>query len=324
MVLSGVTLLFVATVGLFSATSVTGAAQYRHGEYVTEESASPSAEPFHRGDGEAAPWERPSPERTPEEPTSERERPTGTAVKVPGDTDPRPVASLGEHPFNIPGNGAVETDCELPTFDTDTAAQRAFLNALAPCLTEMWTPALREANLPVETPDVVVTATDVHTPCGDREWEQTAMYCGSDHTIYWTARYYSRVEGRDSAGPYLGQFAHEFGHALQGMTGIIKAYGRAVQEAGGAETPEGLELSRRNELQATCYGGQALAALRNGGVDDERVLSALRDAGNRGDEASDTRDHGTTANNRAWVRQGFRTNRITRCNTWLAEDSRVS
>ncbi|MGJ7907394.1 neutral zinc metallopeptidase [Actinopolyspora sp. H202] len=265
----------------------------------------------------------------PEHALEESGRPHGTTKSGESERDtsgksPRPVTSLGAHPFNIPGNGAIDTECDLPDFDTDTAAQRAFLRSLTPCLMAMWTPALREANLPVETPDVVVTRGDVHSPCGDRSWRRTAMYCGGNHTIYWTARHYYRIEGRETAGPYLGQFAHEFGHSLQGMTGISEAYGTAVEEAGGTETAEGLELSRRNELQATCYGGQALAALQHGGVDNDHIMSALRDASNRGDQAGEVRNHGSTAHNRLWAHRGFRTNRITECNTWSAADSEVS
>ncbi|SDJ71604.1 hypothetical protein SAMN04487820_101443 [Actinopolyspora mzabensis] len=323
-VLSGVVLLLLSSAGLLPSY---GAGALQHGNERHEEGEletvpvvpSPGTTTAPTSDGYPAPEHALEESGKPHGPT-DIGRPEGDTTEL----RPRPVTSLGEHPFNIPGNGAVDTACELPDFDTDTAAQRAFLRSLTPCLMEMWTPALREANLPVETPDVVVTHGEVHSPCGDRGWRRTAMYCGGNHTIYWTARHYSRVEGRETAGPYLGQFAHEFGHAVQGMTGISEAYGRALHEAGGTETSEGLELSRRNELQATCYGGQALAALQHGGVDNDHIMSALRDASNRGDQAGEVRNHGSTEHNRLWAHRGFRTNRITECNTWSAKESEVS
>ncbi|WP_246154261.1 neutral zinc metallopeptidase [Saccharopolyspora hirsuta] len=236
----------------------------------------------------------------------------------------RPVARLGDHPINIPNNGAVNTPCDLPAFRTDVASQDRFYQAALPCLMQAWTPLLEEADLPVRTPNVVTSGSDFETPCGTRKWNQTAMYCPGTHTIYMTARYYAEKEQLVEPGAYLGQFAHEFGHAVQGMSGISTAFGDAAYDAGGRDTPAGLELTRRSELQATCFGGMTLAALQNGGVSNDYIFPALYDSRGRGDEHSDVRDHGTTRNNNAWVDQGFYKNEITQCNTWLANPSDVS
>ncbi|GAA2811266.1 neutral zinc metallopeptidase [Saccharopolyspora taberi] len=234
------------------------------------------------------------------------------------DAGPQPVPALGDNPFNIEGNGAMNTPCDLPAFSTDVSSQDAFYQAALPCLMAAWTPALEAANLPVRTPTVVTTGEDVNSPCGTRSWNQTAMYCPGNHTIYMTARYYAEKEQQTEAGVYLGQFAHEFGHAIQGMTGINSAYGDASYDAGGYETSAGLELTRRSELQATCFEGMALAALQNGGVSNDYIFPALQDSSNRGDEFNNQPDHGSTATNKVWVEQGFYKNRITECNTWLS------
>ncbi|GAB3284847.1 neutral zinc metallopeptidase [Parasphingorhabdus pacifica] len=254
------------------------------------------------------------------EPGYETTGATETTQTAPG---PQRVVAHGENPFNITGNGAVQTACDMPAFDTSVAGQDAFYQAVLPCLMEMWEPALRDANLPVVTPTVVTSGDDVQSPCGTRNWNQTAMYCPGNHTIYMTARYYADEEGRSRPGVYLGQFAHEFGHALQGMTGINAAYGNALYDVGGVGTPDGLELSRRSELQATCFEGMSLAALQNGGVSDDYIFPALQDSSLRGDEHNKQRDHGTEASNASWVEQGFYKNEIVECNTWLAEPSTV-
>ncbi|MCI2417772.1 neutral zinc metallopeptidase [Saccharopolyspora sp. K220] len=253
--------------------------------------------------------------------TSSTEEETTSADSTDG--EPEPVASLGDNPINISGNGAMNTQCDLPSFDTDVASQDNFYQAALPCLMQAWTPALQAAGLPVETPSVITTGDSIDSPCGTRMWNQTAMYCPGNHTIYMTARYYSEVENRTDAGAYLGQFAHEFGHALQGMTGISIAYGDASYDAGGSTTSAGLELTRRSELQATCFEGMSLAALQNGGVSNDYIFPALEDSSGRGDENSNVPDHGSKATNRAWIEQGFTKNRVTECNTWLAAPSDV-
>ncbi|QGK72053.1 hypothetical protein GIY23_04705 [Allosaccharopolyspora coralli] len=263
------------------------------------------------------------PTSTSETATPSTERPE-TSTVPPEPAEPEPVYALGNHPFNIPGNGAVETGCDLAAFAVATDAQEAYYQSAAPCLMDMWTPALEEANLPAVAPEVITfDSGSVTNPCGRRDADETAMYCSANHTIYMTASYYRDVEGHTQPGVYLGQFAHEFGHAVQGMTGILNAYGTARHDAG-AETSRGLELSRRSELQATCFGGMALASLQNGGVNNNHILTAVQDGGQRGDYAGRERDHGSPANNAAWVNQGFSINRITDCNTWLADDSDVS
>lgn len=232
----------------------------------------------------------------------------------------QPVHKLGDNPINIDGNGAVTTPCPLPEFATDVASQDAFYQAVLPCLMQAWEPALEEANLPTDIPRVVTTGSDVDTPCGLRTWDQTALYCPQDNTIYMTARYYSEIEGRSEAGVFLGQFAHEFGHALQRLSGINGAYGQASAEAQGEA---GLELTRRSELQATCFEGMTLAALQNGGVSNDLIFPALRDSAGRGDENSSVHDHGSIETNSTWVQQGFTKNQITQCNTWLSPSSDV-
>ncbi len=246
------------------------------------------------------------------------------STSPPAPIGPEPVYALGNHPFNIPGNGAVETGCDLAPFSVATDAQDAYYQSAAPCLMAMWTPALEEANLPVEPPDLITfDSGSVTNPCGRRNADQTAVYCSANHTIYMTASYYRDVEGQTQPGVYLGQFAHEFGHAVQGMTGILGAYGNARHDAGSG-TSEGLELSRRTELQATCFAGMALASLQNGGVNNNFILTGVQDSGQRGDSAGREPDHGSQANNAAWVNQGFSNNRITDCNTWLADSSEVN
>ncbi|WP_243789803.1 neutral zinc metallopeptidase [Saccharopolyspora gloriosae] len=275
------------------------------------------------GDGSANESQAPAAPNSSNEPSpspSSSAPPTATS----NDYTPaaRPVAALGDNPINIPGNGAVNTPCPLPPFATDTASQSAFYEAALPCLMAMWEPALQEANLPVLMPDVQTIDGTVASPCGTRTWDQTAMFCPGNNTIYMTARYYADKEGRTDAGVFLGQFAHEFGHAVQSMSGINQAYTAASYDANGT-SPAGLELTRRSELQATCYEGMALASLQNGGVHNDIIFAALTDSRGRGDEYNAQPDHGSIATNTAWIDQGFYKNRVTECNTWLAVPDQV-
>ncbi|WP_139274024.1 neutral zinc metallopeptidase [Saccharopolyspora flava] len=299
-VLAAVTVFVIGTVGAVGASMSANRAEQRSYQQTAPSSS----------DEPTTTTETTSETTTSDEPTTS-DAPSSTA---------RPVVKLGDNPINIDGSGAVTTPCSLPAFDTDVAAQDAFYQAALPCLMRAWKPALQQANLPTDMPRVVTTGSDTNTPCGLRTWNQTALYCPQDNTIYMTARYYSEVEGRSEAGVFLGQFAHEFGHALQRLSGINAAYGQASATAQGEA---GLELTRRSELQATCFEGMTLAALQNGGVSDDIIFPALRDSAGRGDENSSVADHGSIQTNSTWVQQGFSKNRVTQCNTWLSPSSDV-
>ena len=58
---------------------------------------------------------------------------------------------------------------------------------------------------------------------------------------------------------YLLTIAHEYGHHIQGATGLFYARAVYLQE----HPAEKLNSSRRNELQASCFGGVFTRAVAN-------------------------------------------------------------
>jgi uncharacterized protein len=241
-----------------------------------------------------------------------------------GTAGPHAVLALAGNPINAAGNTDTPTNCALPPFSTGVAGQDALYQAVTPCLMSVWTASLQKSQLPVQVPSVVTSASDITTPCGIRHWNDTAMYCPGDNTIYMTARHYSEVEGRKSTGAYLGQFAHEFGHAVQHMTGIYQAKDDELDRSGGPETTAGMQVTRRTELQATCFEGMELAALQKGGVGAGDIAAALDDSRHRGDEYNSQPDHGTMAINAYWLDRGYNSDTVAQCNTWAAPSSAVS
>lgn len=226
--------------------------------------------------------------------------------------------ALGLNPVNADDLSTDPTSCALPRFDTSAAGQDAFYQATLACLNRAWEPVLRAANLPFRSPSIVSVTNEMQTPCGRRTPSQTALYCSG--TIYMTGTYYRDVEGHgDNAGVYLGQLAHEYGHHIQELAGIMSASWGQRYDAG-PESPLGHETSRRFELQATCYGGMFLASVDGpGSVSSEIIDGALKDAAMRGDNpGEDVPDHGSPEHNGLWVRQGHDRNLTRQCNTWLA------
>ncbi|MDX8055645.1 neutral zinc metallopeptidase [Lentzea sp. BCCO 10_0798] len=240
---------------------------------------------------------------------------------------PKAVYALADHPFLKPGFGAnTISGCALPPMDYSPAGQDRFLRAALPCIESMWKPALNAANLPYQPVELHVITETAQYPCGTVRPDQTARYCQGG--IYWTANAYAAERNPNNPnhpGKYLGQLAHEYGHHIQWLTGMLKASDRAQYDAGGWDTPKGLDLNRRMELQATCFGGMSLAPLSHGAIPIEVIRVALTDAGNRGDyDIYPTKDHGTPQNNAIWVDRGYKSNKASDCNTWAADPGAVS
>ncbi|WP_269112335.1 neutral zinc metallopeptidase [Lentzea aerocolonigenes] len=240
---------------------------------------------------------------------------------------PKAVYALADHPFLKPNFGANNINgCPLPAMDYSPQGQDTFLRAALPCIESMWKPALAAANLPYQPVELHIVTEQMQYPCGTVRPDSTARYCQGG--IYWTANAYAAERNPNNPnhpGKYLGQLAHEYGHHIQWLTGMLKASDRAQYDAGGWDTPKGLDLNRRMELQATCFGGMSLAPLSHGAIPIDVIRVGLTDAGNRGDyDIYPTKDHGTPENNAAWVDRGYRSNKASECNTWAADAGSVS
>ncbi|HEY0697018.1 MAG TPA: neutral zinc metallopeptidase [Micromonospora sp.] len=236
----------------------------------------------------------------------------------------RPVQRLGDHPINQEGLGLPAVSCELPRFGAAAAAQDRFYRAGVPCLDSAWAPVLAAAGLPFSPPGVETITGTATTPCGNQPADRTAFYCPDNDVIYMTALFYAPRYG-DRAGGYLAVLAHEYGHHVQGVSGIFDAYWAQRYEAG-PDTPLGLELSRRLELQATCFAGMfATGSAGRGSVTATMTEELLFALGNGGADTAPglPRDHGTMASNSRWAEQGRRHNRAWQCNTWRADADTV-
>lgn len=243
-------------------------------------------------------------------------RPLVPAVGPPGSTAVR----LANNRIDAPGLQTRARPCRLPPFHASVPGQRAFYEAELACLNSTWKPVLQAARVPFEPPRVEVVDRPAHTPCGVRKPDRTALYCQG--ALYMTAGYYRDVEGHgDDASVYFGQMAHEYGHHVQQLTGIMNASWQDRARSG-KRSPAGTETTRRLELQATCFGGMFLGALHEQhAVDPALVAGALKDYGERGDGPGQPPEHGSRQTNGSWAQQGFRNNRTYQCNTWLVPPS---
>jgi predicted metalloprotease len=114
-----------------------------------------------------------------------------------------------------------------------------------------WAEELPRLGGQYQTPEFVVFEGSVNTGCGGATSDVGPFYCPPDQTIYLDTGFYDDLQARfgASGGPLAEMYvvAHEWGHHIQNITGIMNQVDR--QSTG--PTSDAVRL----ELQADCFAG---------------------------------------------------------------------
>ncbi|NUT47657.1 MAG: hypothetical protein HOV94_10175 [Saccharothrix sp.] len=246
----------------------------------------------------------------------------GALVAQPAETEaprPRAVHRLADHPLLASSARLPAVTCALPGFGVSDAELSAYYRAGVSCLDQAWQPA----NLPFAPPALDTSPDLAEGPCGTApaESEAVAYYCGRNRTIYMPTRRLRDNGGGDRAGSHLATLAHEYGHHVQALTGMLRAADSKIVDAG-EETPAGLEMSRRIELQANCFAGMFLVAA-SGSIGPGLAQEAADDFRFAVAEPAEKNAHGSPDNQLDWATQGFTTGVASSCNTYAAPAAAV-
>ncbi|GAT70104.1 metalloprotease-like protein [Planomonospora sphaerica] len=233
----------------------------------------------------------------------------------------RPAAENApvRNPFAGTGRLAATSCPEPPITEGGIPRTREYLAAAVKCLDRAWSAHFSRAGLRFRAPAVRFHEELPEYVCGVKNPHVDALYCIERATLVFplTGMW---IEDRTDLYP-LRTAAHEYGHHLQSLTGIRRAY---EARAGRGRGSEAAELKRRYELQADCLAGVFLGGVRHSlartGRDWEALSDTLRA---RGDDPG-YRTHGTGANRVRWFRRGLDTVSPAACDTWSAPPSRVS
>lgn len=231
----------------------------------------------------------------------------------------RAVRELSNNALLVPGTALPQVTCQLPKIGRSAEVLTAYYEAAIGCLGEVWRPVLEGLGKPFAAPTLRIEAGK--SRCGDApsEDEATAYYCSGDRVLFMPRDRLLEEAGLDQAA-HLAVLAHEYGHHVQALSGILGAFHRraAIFEE---KSPERLDLARRAELQANCFSGMFIASVAGRGSVTARLADAAVDSFR--DTISDA-THGTIKHQVRWGKTGFENNNTAACNTWTAPAGEVS
>ena len=231
----------------------------------------------------------------------------------------------------VVGSPAAGTQVAQPS--TLNSQQEAQLNELARVVladTETtWSQYFANNNARYTPPTMVLYTAGTQTACGTGQAAMGPFYCPQDRKVYLDLSFYEDMRKQlgasgDAAFAYV--IAHEVGHHVQNLLGILPQVNQAQQ---GASAKQANALSVKLELQADCFAGiwanhaQAQNLFEAG--DLEEAFGAAQAVGDdrlqkraQGYAVPDSFTHGSSAERLAWFQRGLQNGDINRCNTFAS------
>ena len=233
------------------------------------------------------------------------------------------------------------SDVSAPGFDLNQCKTGADANKYVQCrvvATGNSVDAVWHQLMPGYTrPRVRLFSVQVDTGCGAATTAVGPFYCPVDQTAYFDTDFFQELVDRfgSSGGPLAQEYvvAHEYGHHVQQLQGLL---GRSQQGAKGAGG-NGV----RTELQADCYAGiwahyASTVKQENTGVpylqplSDKDIQDALSAAASVGDDRiqrettgrtnPESWTHGSSEQRQHWFTVGYQTGDPKQCDTFSAPD----
>jgi len=215
-----------------------------------------------------------------------------------------------------------------PTDDTGK-----FISAVLGSTEVTWKNIFEKQGQAYRAPRLVIFSGSTNSACGYAQSAMGPFYCPNDRVVYLDTSFFRDLERRfrgcsgeacKFAQAYV--IAHEVGHHVQNLLGILPKAQQAQRAAGDRVMANRIQV--RVELQADCFGGvwahhaeQRWKVLQPGDIE-----AALQTASAIGDDmlqrkaqgrvVPDSFTHGSSAQRQQWFTTGLKSGDVKACNTF--------
>jgi predicted metalloprotease len=198
---------------------------------------------------------------------------------------------------------------------------------------DVWTQIFHENNLKYQPPRLHLFSGQLRGGCGMAQSAMGPFYCPRDRQIYLDTSFFRDMQVRfhgcsgkacEFAEAYV--IAHEVGHHVQNLLGILPKAQEAQQASGSraganriqvrvelqADCLAGVWANRSNQKWKTIEPGDAEAALQTASaIGDDRLQKQAQ-----GYVVPDAFTHGSSAQRQQWFTRGLKQGTIAACNTF--------
>jgi len=214
----------------------------------------------------------------------------------------------------------------VDTKKDDTSAQ--FASAVLAQTEDIWAKVFKKYNATYSEPKLVLFRNSVKSGCGFASSQTGPFYCPADQKLYLDLSFFDELAKRhDAPGDFAQAYviAHEVGHHVQNLTGVIPKVQKAKQSL---SDTQGNALQVKVELQADCYAGLwAYYSKKDfNSIEEGDIQEALNAASAIGDDTlqkkaqgyvvPDAFTHGSSADRMSWFKKGFDNGTLEACNTF--------
>ncbi len=205
-----------------------------------------------------------------------------------------------------------------------------FVSAMVAMNEDVWKEVLpAQAGVRWKAPTLVMFDGVTNSACGTAQSAMGPFYCPRDQKIYLDTSFFRDMQRKFGGGgdfAYAYVIAHEVGHHIENLMGILPRVQQAQQAAG--SKAQANNLSVRVELMADCLAGvwaahanQKWKILEPGDVEKAiRTAQAIGDdrlqQASGGRVVPDSFTHGSAAQRTEWLNRGLKSGRVDTCNTF--------
>ncbi|MCB1502551.1 MAG: neutral zinc metallopeptidase [Bauldia sp.] len=192
---------------------------------------------------------------------------------------------------------------------------------------DSWGRIFQEAGKHYVEPTLVLFTGQVQSACGFASAATGPFYCPGDQKLYIDLGFFDELSRKFGAPGDFAQayvIAHEVGHHVQNLLGVLPQVDKARRQSSRSDANE---LSVRLELQADCLAGvwardaDAKGILEVGDIDE--ALNAASQIGDdtlqrrsQGYVVPDSFTHGTSAQRSQWFNRGYKQGSVDACDTF--------
>ncbi|TYR30518.1 flagellar biosynthesis protein FlgM [Mesorhizobium microcysteis] len=192
---------------------------------------------------------------------------------------------------------------------------------------DVWNGIFQAEGQTYREPTMVLFTDQVQSACGFASSASGPFYCPGDSRVYIDLGFFRELSQRFGASGDFAQayvIAHEVGHHVQNLIGVLPEFNRQRQSMSPTQANE---MSMRVELQADCFAGiWAHYTDQKGLLEEGDIEEALNAAHQIGDDTLQRRtqgyvvpesfNHGTSEQRMTWFSNGFRNGRLEDCDTF--------